>query len=125
MALLKNLWATFVLFKTTCSASAPGHKIHASCSLVAWLLKTLRSMLPGVAGWAYFFLLPVADEGQGKEMSFSKRPVSGHMTSVNYSFPSRELKKATHAKIYMNRFGELSVQNFVSCFFGCPCPDRA
>jgi len=54
----------------TCSASASGHKIHASRSWVTWLLRTLHSMLPCLIGWAYFLLLPIADEGQGKETSF-------------------------------------------------------
>ena len=54
------------------TAPAPAIKIHTSRSLVAWLLKSLRSMLRQIASRAYFFPLPITCEGQGKEMSFCK-----------------------------------------------------
>ena len=44
-----------------------------STPVVPWwhgFLRILLSMLLCLAGWAYFFPLPIANEGRGKEISF-------------------------------------------------------
>jgi len=52
-------------------------------ALVAWPLLTLRSLLRCIALWAYFFLLPIACEGQGNEVPFSgSNPCSSALICV-------------------------------------------
>ena len=85
-AVAQTLWSAWIPIDphrlrvtkaTSVAEPAPFDKLRAGSErsrtgLVACPLKALHSLLLEIACWACFFPVPMACEGQGKEMSFCK-----------------------------------------------------